>query len=1559
MSIFKLNKSIERIINNGLDDLYKNLNSIDLNILKKYTKRLIEIIGYQYNLNPDQYYAQLEINDYKDIKWLSTLLLPFSNTSLSEIESFKKMFIDKLENVDINKEEPKYKFTNIQYSRCDNILELNKIISKEREFDIRYLETNYKLLIKTLLQSSHKLYVNWINIRPISITMYNNTSVYKNTNEIILNKKLKDIDNNLDKFSNENIDIDKLDAKYLNSIHIRDIYNVLRNFYYEEIKMIKLLIFDLYSPSQNALFPAIYVLRDLFFESEYNLLNDALNNKLWIELSNEHHEIFIQKWQNLINAYITKSNLKIKTNYEISYISIQNLVKAIIINFDFRYGYKRKVKESGYIKMNSNKEINLDSENDVIDEENISEFKIYNSKECIRSINGEFIYDFFRDILQQFKKTVYSSLLTDNKKDINITNPSEGSTYKNLYNFAKSVSHKTLNKKYILLDKHWESLSNDDKNMVLNRLNRLDNFKTWFNITKILRSQQSMGFLQKENIEEKNQKIFDEIIINLAQNIFIGLILKGILTTYIPFPINKNRLENENIQDIINENVFLNNTYLEDSYYYLTELPYSESGNYSEYIKETNWYSMDPMEFCSQIGFVHHFMNNRVSFLSGATGVGKSTHVPKLFLYYLKSIDYKSSGNVVCTQPRKTPTEGASRFVSKQLGLPIFNEKSKDDIDNDDDINITTLFTEYRNVQMKHKDSNNVTNIYGLILKFITDGSLVSEFRDILPYFKTMSYDKKTITNKNVYDIIIIDESHEHNKNMDILLTLMRTYCYYNPSLRLVILSATLDDDEPTYRRYYRCINDNLKYPFDNLIKKYNLDRINIDRRYHISPPSSGTRFNVIEHYKPEYNNKEGIVTLIKSLIKENRGDILVFQPGEADIKKLIELINSDKTIESNWIALPFYSSLNNDRKGFIEKIDDTFPTLKIDREADFNEVSSITEGNKSYTNFILIATNIAEASITINRLYYVIDTGTRKSNIYDYKKRSEKLKLSQISETSRIQRKGRVGRVQSGEAYFVYEKGKMSKNKIPFEFSIANIDIEIYNLMKKNNQEDIFKIKNKIYYDIIKSNYETIDGVFDYIGNKDDFDYEYKDYIPIYYESGYDIQDLKDRFGRFYIIHPDELLLDRNINGTIVNIIDEDNDVKIDVKIIDKDTGEIESKKINSFFEDLYLNNFIDEDNNKTEEGKNISEIMEKFQLDNKKYTKILTYSILLGCFDKILLAISILESLNNDIMKFVKKDDLGLPILNKIKYFSNYEKAESDVEVMINCITELLSQIDFKRRLDLESKINNEFTLDGKSVNYLNILESFKNNKNYEDDIDRNDILTNILLIINKELTNNNFIKNLCDIMEINSDIIINKRSYNTFIYNFIKLNDIKTQLYHVDKNGKSYKDFIEQYSQIYKDKYSNYDSFKLSFLLANPYNICLNIDNTDSYLIINNPYVDNIFSLGKTKIMIKDKKKYVLTTLMKDNNIRQYLIYNNIDTDRETIGNLIKIDNTYLKIFNSIFNKLNTKKIVNIHQIKIDKYLNKLDKDREFKAPLSKDYDVISKYGNAYTRLLNDLE
>ena len=62
----------------------------------------------------------------------------------------------------------------------------------------------------------------------------------------------------------------------------------------------------------------------------------------------------------------------------------------------------------------------------------------------------------------------------------------------------------------------------------------------------------------------------------------------------------------------------------------------------------------------------------------------------------------------------------------------------------------------------------------------------------------------------NKYDIVAIDEAHEHNANMDLILTIMRDVLEVNNSIRLVIITATIDDDEPIYRRYYKNTNDHL-----------------------------------------------------------------------------------------------------------------------------------------------------------------------------------------------------------------------------------------------------------------------------------------------------------------------------------------------------------------------------------------------------------------------------------------------------------------------------------------------------------------------------------------------------------------------------------------------------------------------------------------------------------------------------------------------------------------------------------------------------------------------------
>jgi len=1562
--MFSINE-LRLIINDGLNNLYKNLNQIDLELINKYTTKLIEIIAYQYNLTTDELYMQLTQNDYENIKWLSSLILPYINVPRNNLKSFKTMYTDKIEDIDINKEEPKYIFTNIQYNRCKNKIIDNEIISSEIEYNDKHIEQNFMLLIKSLIMMSHKLYVNWINIIPITYTeILQNHKLVLNTSELMFEQKYYDIIDDLELISSNNInDIQK---KHLESLYIGDIYNCCRNYLYDEIKTIKLLIFDLYASSANKLVSALSVLHDLFSNRNFNIMYKALNDNKWINLQDDERKFFTKQWDILKNAFLSNNNITISSNtnlndYTIASLSLSNLMKAIIISFEYRFKDKKNVKKSGYVSMITNK---IKSEDlDEIDEENIANFTIKNIEIVLKSIRSEYIYDFFRDILQQFKMTIYSNkLLNLTKNEINETilfgiNSGENRadfSDKNLYNFAKSLSHITKGKNYILLDKHWESLSKENKKIIKERLNKKISPLSWFNISRILRSQQELGFIDKNiNVSVINIEIYNKISDDLSYLVCNALIAKGVLSKLRCFKLTKEMTENTKVHNIL-KNDILGNTegdVFKNAHYYLTEQIYINSEDYIKKITNDAWYNMDGMNWISQIGFVHHFINNRVSFISGATGVGKSTHVPKLFLYNLKAINYNSFGNVVCTQPRRTPTKNGAKTVSSQLGLPIYNDTYNKE-DEDDDISTST--TDNYNVQMQHQESKHVKSIYGLVLKFITDGSLVQEFRDVLPHFKRTNFDKSSVTNQNLYDVIIIDESHEHNKNMDILLTIMRLYVYYNPSIRLVILSATLEDDEPVYRRYYRCINDNLKYPFDITLQDKNLDRINVDRRYDISPPSSGTRFSVGEYYKPNYD----IVNLIKELIKSSKGDILVFQPGEKDINELIEELN--KSIEDNWIALPFYSSLNDDKRNFIENIDKEFDSLRIDdREQNFNDIPSLTSGKSSYTNFVLVATNIAEASITINRLYYVVDTGTRKTMTYDYKSRSEKLILEEISETSRIQRKGRVGRTQPGEAYFIYEKGKTSKNKIPYAFSIENVSNEIYTRLKNNTNEVEFIINKYKLYDIIKLNYETTDGEFKYKGNPEYNDYTFEYYVPKYYETGYSIEDLYDAEGKFYIIHPDELILERNINGKIIK---PKNPEKSEIKIINKKTGKIESEKVDSFIMDFKMNNFIDKNYNKTDEGINMSEIIEKFKLKNTKNTKCIIYSILTGSYEKMLFAISILEACSNDIMKFAKRDELGNVIINKIKYSGKYEKTDSDIEIMINHLLSLLEGVNYKDLFNLEQYANESLIINNKKINSGDILKKLREHDDNEefDGFDRETIIQELLYKLKTALMNDfEKYKKLCDDYEINIDIFLNKKSLNTIVNNYKKINDIKESLYYLDKRNKDYSNFLNTYSEIYRNKYSNYDSFKISFLLSNPYNIALNINTTDSYLLIYYPYATNIYHLDKTKTLEKNRKTYIDTTYMNRDNIRDYIYFDVINPDKNTIYNIIKLDKTYLSLFDDIYNKDRLKHIVVKYEVKIDRFVQKLVTEIKYKAPLSKDYSVIIKFKETFTKLLNDCD
>lgn len=663
-------------------------------------------------------------------------------------------------------------------------------------------------------------------------------------------------------------------------------------------------------------------------------------------------------------------------------------------------------------------------------------------------------------------------------------------TRKNIYHFAKNFYFSN-NNSWGELCYIWDELSDTEKIGIQREKFFFYENQTWFKTTRYLRS-----IYGSTNIRELTNAILRYIYENLAKIVVEVMFFKGVLSTYEPNT-GYARVDEKMMQSSLRQiakDEFIN------SYYYLTGRPYSNlvDGKYLTLIAESpkkyNWFFTYALDWLSQINFFNKMYHSRVNYITGSTGVGKSTQAPKLLLYGCQMIYYRQPTKVICSQPRISPTEINSIRIGNELGVPL---------------DMSNYFIQYQ-----HKEKRHVPLEYYNVpfIRLVTDGLLLEIINKNLTLMQTRK--RTTLTDKNEYDVVIVDEAHEHNKNMDLILTFMKFVMKINFSVKLIIISATMDDDEPRYRSFYRDIVDQIQVPYDA-----NFNRRFIDRRIHISPFGQTTRRKIVEYYFDReistYEESEsfGVSTVLNIANKDKDGEILFFSVGAPEIRKIVNYLNN--SLPDSVIALPFFSELPPTYKSIFDNINGNLKKILYDRKYLLNILENddwqspnlpYPRTSSYYKRAVIIATNVAEASITIDTLRYVVDTGFNKKPIYEIETGLSVIKNTPISESSRLQRKGRVGRVIDGFVHYMYAKGSRSKIKTPYSICTEDVFQILLELMSK-----VRHIPLDSYNEVYKRYIEQ--GI---ITRPNDIELTLRQVLDPTYE--------------FHLVHPDEIRINRDI---------------------------------------------------------------------------------------------------------------------------------------------------------------------------------------------------------------------------------------------------------------------------------------------------------------------------------------------------------------------------------------------------------------------------------------------
>ncbi|WP_312143096.1 MULTISPECIES: ATP-dependent RNA helicase HrpA [Stutzerimonas stutzeri subgroup] len=334
---------------------------------------------------------------------------------------------------------------------------------------------------------------------------------------------------------------------------------------------------------------------------------------------------------------------------------------------------------------------------------------------------------------------------------------------------------------------------------------------------------------------------------------------------------------------------------------------------------------------------------HQVLVIAGETGSGKTTQLPKICLEIGRGVH----GLIGHTQPRRLAARSVATRVAEEIGTPL---------------------GELVGYQVRFEDQSKDSSL----IKLMTDGILLAETQ----------HDRFL----ERYDTIIVDEAHERSLNIDFLLGFLKTLLPRRPDLKVIITSATIDlqrfsehfDGAPIVEVSGRT------YPVETWYRPLAAE---IDE--------DGNRV------EDDLTVDQGILAALEEItaheqsVGKRPGDVLVFLPGEREIRDAAEVLRKANLKFTE--VLPLYARLT---------------------PAEQQKIFQPRPGRK-----IVLATNVAETSLTVPGIRYVIDSGTARISRYSYRAKVQRLPIEAVSQASANQRKGRCGRVEPGICIRLYSE--------------------------------------------------------------------------------------------------------------------------------------------------------------------------------------------------------------------------------------------------------------------------------------------------------------------------------------------------------------------------------------------------------------------------------------------------------------------------------------------------------------------------------------------------------